>query len=217
MARRRVLHARNNWLPSIASNLLRSEGASGDGTSRDWSPSTTSPKFLTHASKRGGISWGTAQCSRRPCPIHSLVTHQANGSYAACAIWAPRCWRPHAFLIGELKACSPTHRHNPVPIGTYAIHCKRYWHALGGGNYASNIDGVSFGRCSEPYLLSKCKRRTRRRSNHEACRNGRFNDAERTVLCASHPARRHQVLPAVCCGASRLPPLLSLVVVVTTL
>jgi len=74
--------------------------------------------------------------------------------------------------------------------------------------------GLAFARRSESRLLSKCRRRSGRRGSHEACCNRHFNSARRTVLRASHPARHHQVLPGIRRRAPRLPPLLSLVVVV---
>jgi hypothetical protein len=79
--------------------------------------------------------------------------------------------------------------------------------------HASNVDGVSSGRCSESCLLSKCRRRSGRRSIHKAGCNRRFNSAECAVLRASYPARCNQVLPRIRRGAPRLPTLLSLVVV----
>jgi hypothetical protein len=81
-------------------------------------------------------------------------------------------------------------------------------------NHASDIDGVGFGRCCQSLLLSKCIRCSGRRSSHEACCK-RWLGARGAVLRASHPARRHQVLPAIRRRAARLPPLLSLVVVAT--
>lgn len=119
-------------------------------------------------------------------------------------------WHPHAlYLIRELKTCSPTRRHNCVSTGTYAVHPR----PLKGGNHANDIDEISFRRRSESCLLSKCRRRSGRRSSHEACCNRRFNNARRAVLRASYPTRRHQVLPGIRRGASRVPALLSLVVV----
>jgi hypothetical protein len=80
--------------------------------------------------------------------------------------------------------------------------------------HAGDIDKISFRWRSEPRLLSKCRRRSDRRSSHEAGCNSRFNSARGAVLRASYPARHHQVLPGIRRGAPRLPPLPSLAVVV---
>ena len=78
----------------------------------------------------------------------------------------------------------------------------------------ATLTGLAFAGALSSRLLSKCRRRSGRCSSHEACCNRHFNTARRTVLRASHPARHHQVLPGIRSRAPRLPPLLSLVVVV---
>ena len=77
----------------------------------------------------------------------------------------------------------------------------------------ATLTGLAFAGALSSRLLSKCRRRSGRRSSHEAGCNRRFNSARGTVLRASHPARRHQVLPGIRRGAPRLPSLPSLVVV----
>jgi hypothetical protein len=79
--------------------------------------------------------------------------------------------------------------------------------------HASDIDGFRFRRRSQSRLLSKCGCRSGRRSSHEAGCHRRVNGARGAVLRPPHSARHHQVLPGIRCGASGLPPLLSLVVV----
>src|SRR4029077_3395259 len=79
-------------------------------------------------------------------------------------------------------------------------------------SHASDLDGFSFRGGPESRLLPKRRRRSGRCSSHES-RCNRFNSARGAVLRASYPVRGHQVLPGIRCGAPRLPPFPSLVVV----
>jgi hypothetical protein len=87
--------------------------------------------------------------------------------------------------------------------------CGVHW----GANYASDIDGAGFRRRSKSRLLPKCCCGSGRCRSRETGCNRYFNCARGAILCASHPARRRQVLPGVRHRTARLPALLSLVVV----
>ena len=77
----------------------------------------------------------------------------------------------------------------------------------------ATLTGLAFAGALSSRLLSKCRCRSGRRGSHKSGCNRRFNSARGAVLRASYPARYHQVLPGIRRGASRLPPLPSLVVV----
>ena len=75
------------------------------------------------------------------------------------------------------------------------------------------LTGLAFAGALSSRLLPKRRRRSGRCSSHESRCNRRFNSARGAVLRASYPVRGHQVLPGIRCGAPRLPPFPSLVVV----
>jgi hypothetical protein len=87
------------------------------------------------------------------------------------------------------------------------------WRPLGKETHARNIDGVRFRWRSQFRLLSKCRSRSGRRRSYEAGCSRRVDAARGAILRPPDSARRHQVLPGIRCGASGLPPFLSLVVV----
>jgi hypothetical protein len=130
--------------------------------------------------------------------------------------WVPRFGHPPVLVANRgtqsLFPDSPPQSSSNLNLCRPVVEIPAF--AKGRKQHASNIDGASFGRCSDSRLLSKCRRGSGQRSSYEACRNRRFNSARRAVLRTSHPSRRCQVLPAIRRGAPRLPPLLSLVVIV---
>ena len=93
-----------------------------------------------------------------------------------------------------------------VSISVYRVHWGRKV-------MRATLTGVAFASALTLVCFQKCCCGSGRRRSHEAGCNCHFDSARSAILRASHPARYHQMLPAIHRGTARLPPLPSLVVV----